>query len=95
MYNLIEYSSKYSKTSGSLWQYYREDPSDPIAKSKSFKFKSRFLINTNNVDIVNLEIAVPFKHLSYFWRMPPTNWEVNLNLTWSANCVICEANSGL
>ena len=25
MYNLIEYSDNYSKTSGSLWQYYRDD----------------------------------------------------------------------
>ena len=24
MYNLIDYSGNYSKTSGSLWQYYRE-----------------------------------------------------------------------
>ena len=27
MYNLIEYSDNYSKTSGSLWQYYRDEPS--------------------------------------------------------------------
>ena len=26
MYNLIEYSDNYSKTSGSLWQYYRDEP---------------------------------------------------------------------
>ena len=26
MYNLIGYSNDYSKTSGSLWQYYRDDP---------------------------------------------------------------------
>ena len=28
MYNLIEYSDNYSKTSGSLWQYYKDDPND-------------------------------------------------------------------
>ena len=28
MYNLIEYSDNYSKTSGSLWQYYRDEPND-------------------------------------------------------------------
>ena len=27
MYNLIEYSDNYLKTSGSLWQYYRDEPS--------------------------------------------------------------------
>ena len=26
VYNLIDYSDNYSKTSGSLWQYYREEP---------------------------------------------------------------------
>ena len=25
MYNLLEYSKNYSKTSGSLWNYYRDD----------------------------------------------------------------------
>ena len=28
MYNLIEYSDNYSKTSGSLWQYYKDDPNN-------------------------------------------------------------------
>ena len=31
IYNLIEYSDNYSKTSGSLWQYYKDDPNDNIA----------------------------------------------------------------
>ena len=30
MYNLIEYSDNYSKISGSLWQYYKDDPNDNI-----------------------------------------------------------------
>ena len=28
MYNLIEYSDNYAKTSVSLWQYYKDDPKD-------------------------------------------------------------------
>ena len=28
MYNVIEYSNNCSKTSGSLWQYYRDEPND-------------------------------------------------------------------
>ena len=39
MYNLIEYCNIYSKTSGSLWQYYRDEPNDNLAKSESFKSK--------------------------------------------------------
>ena len=37
MYNLIEYSDNYSKTSGSLWQYYKDDPNDNLENSESFK----------------------------------------------------------
>ena len=39
MYNLIEYSDNYTKTSGSLWQYYRDDPNDNKTQTESFKFK--------------------------------------------------------
>ena len=37
MYDLIEYSNNYLNTSGSLWQYYRDDPNDNIAQSELFK----------------------------------------------------------
>ena len=39
MYNLIEYGDNYSKTLGSLQQYYRDDPNDNITQSESFKSK--------------------------------------------------------
>ena len=38
MYSLIKYRENYSKTSGSLWQYYRVDPNDILTNSESFKF---------------------------------------------------------
>ena len=41
----------------------------------------------------NLEIVVPLKHLSNFWRtldMPLINCEVSLTLTWSKNCVLTD-----
>ena len=34
MYNLIEYSDNYSKTFGSLWQHYKDDPNDDIEDSE-------------------------------------------------------------
>ena len=37
MYNLIEYSHNYSKTSGSLWKYHKDEPNDTLANSESFK----------------------------------------------------------
>ena len=39
IYNLIEYSNNYSKTSGSLYQYYKDDPNDNLVNSESFKSK--------------------------------------------------------
>ena len=39
MYNLIEYSDNYSETSGSLWQYYKDDPNDNITQSESLNLK--------------------------------------------------------
>ena len=48
MYNLIEYSDNYAKTSGSLWQYFRDDPDDYIEDSESFKSKIKITGKTPN-----------------------------------------------
>ena len=92
MYNLIEYSDNYSKTSGSLWQYYKDDPNDNMADSESFKYKVKITGKTpDDGNTNNVEIIVPLKYLSTFWRtleMPLINCEVNLELTWSRDCVI-------
>ena len=59
--------------------------------SESFKFIARLtgtiLADGNKKDV---GIVMPLKHLSNFQRtleMPLINCEVNLQLTWSANCV--------
>ena len=105
MYNLIEYSDNYSKTSGRLWQYCKDIPAvndDDIVDSNganathSFNFKTKMTGQTgNNGRIDNVEIMVPLKYLSNFWRtleMPLINCEVELILNWSANCVIIYTN---
>ena len=46
MYNFIEYSNNYSETSGSLWQYYKDDPNDNITQSESFKSKIKITAKT-------------------------------------------------
>ena len=46
MYNLIEYSDNYWKTSTSLWQYTKDEPNDNLANSESFKFKVKMTGNT-------------------------------------------------
>ena len=62
MYNLIEYSSNYWKTSGSLWQYYRNDPNDNITQSESFKFMIKITGETPVVgNTKDVERAVPLK----------------------------------
>ena len=43
LYNLIEYSDNYSKTSGSLWQYYKDDPNDNTGDPESFKSKIKII----------------------------------------------------
>ena len=92
MFDLIEYSDNYSKTSGSLWQYYKDEPSDNLIDSELFKFKIKVTGNTpadgNTKDV---EIIVTLKYLSNFWRtleMSLIFCEVNLILKWSSNCVI-------
>lgn len=37
MYNLIEYSKNYSKTSGTLWNYTKDIPACPITNFESFE----------------------------------------------------------
>ena len=85
MYNLFEYSDNYSKTSGSLWQYYKDDPNDNLADSESSKYKVKITGKTpDDRNTKNVKIIVPLKYLSNFWRtpeMPLINCELNLDLT--------------
>ena len=98
MYNLIEYSDNYAKTSGILWQYFRDKPddNDDLDESESFKSKIKITGKTpNNGNEKDVEIMVSLKYLSNFWRtleMPLINCEVNLILTWSSTCVITVSN---
>ena len=41
MYNLIQYSDNCSKTSGSLRQYYKDDPNNNLTDSESFKYEEK------------------------------------------------------
>ena len=66
---MIEYSDNYSKTSASLWQYYRDKPNDNLTYSESLKSKIKITGNTLADGITkDVEIIVPLKHLRNFWR---------------------------
>ena len=86
MYNLIEYSDNYAKTSGSLWEYYRDELNDNLTDPESFKSKIKITGKTpTTATEKDVEIMFPLKYLSNFWRtlqMPLINCEVNLTLTW-------------
>ena len=95
MYNLVEYSENYSDTSGSLWQFKRDEIEDVDLtldaqhipnNSSSFKYKSSFITNMNGV-----KILAPLKYLSNFWRsleMPLINCKIELSLKWYENCIV-------
>ena len=93
MYNLIEYSKNYSKTSKTLSNFYREEPNSgavgninySIKDSKYFHYKASIAGKLeNNNATKSVEIVVPSKYLSNFWRtldMPLINCEFSLNLS--------------
>ena len=101
IYNLIECSNNYSDTSGSLWQFKRDEigGDDDLTvdnnhipnNSSSSKDKSSFITDKNNV-----EIAVPLKHLSNFWislELPLINCKIELLLKWYGKCIL--SSSGI
>ena len=70
MYNLIEYRDNYTKTFGSLWQYYKDQPNDNLADSESSKSKIKITGNTPaNGNTKDVEIFVPRKYLSNFGEL--------------------------
>ena len=69
MYNLLEYSKNYRKTTGSLWNYYRDEPSNPLSSnSESFKYKTNIIGKTpeDNDSLTDVKVVIPLKHLSNF-----------------------------
>ena len=97
MYNLIEYSNNIrKKTTGSLRHYYRDEPALNDAglianfhaadNSVSLKFKQKIKSKGAVNGRKDVEIAVPLKYISNFWRtfeVPLINCEINLlNFFW-------------
>ena len=82
MYNLLEYSKNYEKTSGSLFSYYRDEPNEAgiandngainisIRNSKFFDYKTEIkgCLDAGEDEKGNVTIAIPLKHLGNFWK---------------------------
>ena len=80
IYNLLEYSNNYSKTTGSFWKHYRAEPNSGVGgannninysinDSKSFYYKTSITgkLEGNNTE-KEVQIVVPLKNLSNFCR---------------------------
>ena len=81
-YNLVEYSDNYSDSSGSLYQFKRDESpinndENPLNvalnNSSSFKYKASLLGKATDADgndrsLKNTKIVVPLKYLSNFFR---------------------------
>ena len=95
MYNFLEYSKNYRKTTGSLWNYYRDKPNSgadgennnvnySIKDSKPFDYKTSITGKLEGINTIkDSEIVVPLKNLSNFWRtldMPSIKCKINLTL---------------
>ena len=89
-----------------MWQYCKDIPArnnnNEIIEftggnlTDSFNFKVKITGQTGNNGTKNVEIMVPLKYLSNFWRtleIPLINCEVNLILTWSSTCVLVSTNN--
>ena len=68
LYNLTEYSHNYLETSGSLYQFCRDEPDNVTQNLNNFKFKAKYLDNTLQASIINVKKAVPSKYFSNSWR---------------------------
>ena len=82
MYNLLEYSKNYEKTSGSLFNYYRDEPNEAeiandngainisIRNSKSFDYKTKITgsLDAGEDEKEDVTIAILLKYLGNFWR---------------------------
>ena len=103
MYNLLEYSKNYRKNTGSLFNYYRDEPNSSgegdgnnrinysIKDSESFNYKTSITgeLEGNNTE-KDTAFAMPLKYLSNISRnldIPLINCEVSLTLSWYENCV--------
>ena len=85
---MIEYNKNYRKTTGSLWNHYRDEPNSgtkgninySIKDSKSFNYTTSI---TGKLEGNNVE-----KDIRRTLDIPLIDCKVFLTLTWSENCVI-------
>ena len=100
MYNLLEYSDNYQESTGSLYQFKRDEPPDDNAdvanNTSSLVYKSKLISGTDDNNVNNVKLVVPLKYVSSFFRsleMPLVNCKIDLELTWHKDCIISNVNA--
>ena len=99
MYNLLEYSDNYQDSTGSLYQFKRDEPPDDNAdvanNTSSLVYKSKLISGTDDNNVNNVKLVVPLKYVSSFFRsleMPLVKCKIDLELTWHKDCMISSVN---
>ena len=102
MYNFIEYSDSYFDTSGSLWDFKRDeiDKNATVTNddnAHSFKYKANLIGNIEANGLRNgVKTDVTLKYLSNFWRsleIPLINCKIELSLKWVENFMLTTAST--
>ena len=85
MYNLLQYSDNYQDSTGSIYQFKRDEPPDDNANvandTTSLVYKSKLFSGTDDNNVNNVKLVVPLKYLSSFFRsfeMPLVNCKIDL-----------------
>ena len=100
MYNLIEYSDNYEDSTGSLYQFKKDEITTGDAnantgannvESKPFDYRAKIVGNVIAGRAHTAKLVIPLKYLSNFFRsleIPLINCKINLELNWSQNCAL-------
>ena len=100
MYNLLEYSDNYQDSTGSLYQFNRDEPPDDNAdvanNTSSLVYKSKLISETDDNNVNNVKLVVPLKYVKSFFRsleIPLVNCKIDLELTCYKDCMISSINA--
>ena len=100
MYNLLEYSDDYQNSTGSLYQFKRDEPPDDNADvandTTNLVYKSKLIKGTDDNNVNNIKLVVPLKYVINFFRsleLPLVNCKIDLELTWHKDCIISSADA--
>ena len=100
MYNLLEYFDNYQNSTGSLYQFKRDEPPDDNAdvanNTSSLVYKSKLMNGTGDNNVNNVKLVLPLKYVGSFFRsleMPLVNCKIDLELTWHKDCMISSVNA--